>query len=154
MPSRKLVKLLKQKETKGNMSRRKAIRLKCLDCSGYECSEVAHCQITNCPLYPLRSRVGKQNPKGRERAIKAYCLFCMNDQPREIALCISPFCSLFPYRGYNRAKKGSVAKKTSHRGINKHDLPEMIQEHHYWRKIAKEVVCLPHFNPLIDPDFE
>ena len=128
MPSRQPVKQLKQKNTRDNMSRRKAIRLKCLDCSGYEFSEVAQCQITNCPLYPFRTGAGKQNPKDRERAIKAYCLYCMNDQPREIAMCISPFCSLFPFRGYNRAKKGSVVQKTTYRGINKHDLPEVIQE--------------------------
>jgi (2Fe-2S) ferredoxin len=68
----------------------------------------------------------------------------MNDQPREIALCISPYCSLFPYRGYNRAKKGSVVKKTAYRGINKHDLPEVIQEHHSREKISNKAMHASH----------
>ncbi|HBE43101.1 MAG TPA: hypothetical protein DDW27_18225 [Bacteroidales bacterium] len=118
------------------MSRRKAIRLKCLDCSGNECNEVIHCNITNCPLYSFRSGTGKQDAKARDIAIKAYCVYCMNEHPREIALCISPYCSLFPYRGYNRAKKTAVVKKIAYRGINKHDHPEVIQEHHSSEKIS------------------
>lgn len=141
MPSRKPVKLLKRKNTSDNMSRRNAVRLKCLDCSGYECNEVTNCNITDCPLYSFRSGAGKQDAKARDMAIKAYCLYCMNDQPREIALCISPYCSLFPYRGYNRAKKGSVVKKTANRGINKDDFPEVIQKLHSGMKIGKEAVC-------------
>ena len=39
----------------------KAIRLKCLDCSGWEWPEVARCQHTTCILWPLR--FGKK-PKG------------------------------------------------------------------------------------------
>ena len=112
------------------MNRRKAIRLKCLDCSGYEHGEVAHCHITNCPLYPYRTGAGKHIAKDRDRAIRAYCMFCMNDQPGEIALCSSPFCSLFLFRGYNRANNRSVAKKTSYRGICRDDLSEVAQEPH------------------------
>ena len=32
----------------------KAIRLKCLDCSGGSSSEVAQCLLTHCALYPFR----------------------------------------------------------------------------------------------------
>ena len=32
----------------------KAIRLKCLDCSGGSSAEVAQCTITGCALYPFR----------------------------------------------------------------------------------------------------
>lgn len=32
----------------------KAIRAKCLDCSGGDRKEVSHCPITKCPLYPFR----------------------------------------------------------------------------------------------------
>lgn len=32
----------------------KAIRLKCLDCSGGSSAEVAQCAITGCALYPFR----------------------------------------------------------------------------------------------------
>jgi hypothetical protein len=32
----------------------KAIRAKCLDCSGGQVKEVRQCPITSCPLYPFR----------------------------------------------------------------------------------------------------
>jgi len=38
----------------------KAIRAKCLDCSGEQPSEVRNCEISECPLYEYR--FGK-NPK-------------------------------------------------------------------------------------------
>lgn len=41
----------------------KAIRAKCLDCSGFQPSEVRRCEITECPLFPYR--LGKNpNRKG------------------------------------------------------------------------------------------
>lgn len=48
----------------------KAIRAKCLECSGNQPSEVRNCLITECPLYPFRmgknpNRVGIGNLKGR-----------------------------------------------------------------------------------------
>lgn len=32
-----------------------AIRLKCLDCSVYELTEVRNCTVTNCPLWKFRN---------------------------------------------------------------------------------------------------
>ena len=34
----------------------KALRAKCIDCSGGSRSEVKHCPVTDCPLYPFRTR--------------------------------------------------------------------------------------------------
>ena len=47
----------------------KAIRAKCLECSGGQPSEVRECLITDCPLYPFRmgknpNRKGIGNLKG------------------------------------------------------------------------------------------
>jgi len=47
----------------------KAIRAKCLDCSGFQPSEVRKCKLVSCPLYTYRmgknpKRVGIGNPKG------------------------------------------------------------------------------------------
>lgn len=44
----------------------KAIRAKCIDCSGGSVYEPAHCTVTHCPLYPYRDghdpdRKGKGN---------------------------------------------------------------------------------------------
>lgn len=40
------------------INRSKAIRLKCLDCSGDNMAEVRKCPATNCPLW--RYRMGKE----------------------------------------------------------------------------------------------
>lgn len=44
----------------------KAIRLKCLDCSGGSSTEVEKCTLTNCALYPFR--LGK-NPFRTKREL-------------------------------------------------------------------------------------
>jgi hypothetical protein len=38
----------------GKMPVLKAIKEKCLDCSGGSRAEVKHCLVTGCPLYPFR----------------------------------------------------------------------------------------------------
>jgi hypothetical protein len=40
------------------ISRAKAIKLHCIECSGYEKSEVKKCGILTCPLWPYR--MGKE----------------------------------------------------------------------------------------------
>ena len=55
-------------------NRRKSIRKKCLDCSGFSPKEVTNCSFKDCALYPYRSGKGKQNPKARAKAIRKYCL--------------------------------------------------------------------------------
>ena len=81
-----------------NLNRRRAIRERCLNCSGWELKKVAECEISDCSLYPYRIGTGKQNPKHRSKAIRSYCLRCMNGQRYEVKKCVSPDCALFPYR--------------------------------------------------------
>ena len=81
-----------------NLNRRKAIRYKCHDCSGWRFKEVADCQHTDCPLYPFRSGQGWQDAQKRAAAIRSFCLWCMNGQRYEIAKCSSPICPLYRYR--------------------------------------------------------
>jgi hypothetical protein len=47
----------------------KAIRAKCLDCSGGSSSEVRLCEIEDCPLYPWR--FGKRPQTVARRAVLA-----------------------------------------------------------------------------------
>lgn len=49
---------------KENTSPLRAVRLKCIDCSSYQFSEVKECNITNCPLHPFR--LGKNPFRRRE----------------------------------------------------------------------------------------
>lgn len=37
-----------------NISPLKAIRLKCLECSGGKAQEVKNCELSECPLFPYR----------------------------------------------------------------------------------------------------
>ncbi len=48
--------------TKYKLSRKKAIRLKCLDCCCYQQKEVKLCTCENCPLYPYRMGVSAKVP--------------------------------------------------------------------------------------------
>ena len=81
-----------------DLNRRKAVRERCLNCSGWIHKEVANCEFPDCPLYPFRSGQGKQNAKARAKAIRKYCLGCMNGQFGEVSKCPSTECPLFAFR--------------------------------------------------------
>jgi len=94
------------------LNRRKAIRLRCLDCSGFEPSEVSRCEHTMCQLYPYRMGTGSQSPTDRRKAIAAYCLEnCMLDQVGEVTKCPSLSCSLHSYRVSSRVDRSVVSPK-------------------------------------------
>ena len=89
-----------------NLNRRRAIRYRCMDCSGFERNDVQNCtHVNDCSLYPFRMGTGKQNAVSRNRAIKEYCMWCMVDQTREVERCSSIDCPLFQFRGYLRQKQ-------------------------------------------------
>ena len=78
------------------LNRRRAIRERCLNCSGWSYVEVETCAITDCPLYPFRTGKGKQNAKARAKAIREHCTKCMaTEQPSR---CIVRDCPLWVYR--------------------------------------------------------
>ena len=88
----------------------KAIRKKCINCSGFSCKEVTNCDFTDCSLYPYRFglrpetalKQGKEvkcdNIKTPLKAIRSECISCMNGSKKEVKLCSLPNCSLYPYR--------------------------------------------------------
>jgi len=73
-----------------NLTRRRAIHERCLNCSCWVPTEITNCSFKGCSLHPLKTGRGKQNLKDRKKAIRKYCLWCMNSQPSEIK----------PMRGY------------------------------------------------------
>jgi len=81
-----------------DLNRRKAIKEKCLNCSGWYHKEVTNCTFTDCPLYPFRAGQGKQNAKHRSKKIREYCVWCMDGNTGEVSKCPSTDCPLFPYR--------------------------------------------------------
>lgn len=46
-------------EGKKSLTRKQAIKQKCLDCSGYNRKEVKNCEFKECPLYRYRLGVEK-----------------------------------------------------------------------------------------------
>ena len=93
-----------------NLNRRLAIREKCLNCSGWTPSGVAHCGFDNCLLYSYRMGHGNQKPAAREKVIRKYCRQCCNGLANEVSKCPSRDCPLFAFR--NTALDRSVEIKS------------------------------------------
>ncbi len=81
-----------------DLNRRKAIRERCLNCSGWHPLEVTDCVHKDCQLFSFRLGTGKQDSKARSKAIREYCLWCCADQPFEVRKCTATTCPLWPYR--------------------------------------------------------
>ena len=87
----------------------KAIRRRCLDCSGCSVADVRDCGIPDCALHPYRMghRPKPPAPKTPIRSIRAYCLDCCADSAVEVKLCPKADCGLHIYRlGHNPAREG------------------------------------------------
>ena len=81
-----------------NLNRRKAIRERCLNCSGWSYSEVENCKFIGCHLYAFRMKVGKQNSQARSKAIRNHCLNCCARNQNEVYHCPATDCPLYAYR--------------------------------------------------------
>jgi len=89
----------------------KAIRKKCVDCSGGELKEVRNCQFAGCPLYPLRMGRGS---KATLKRIRAFCVWCCCGQRNEARLCLTVRCSLWEFRfGKKRPQIGGLLPEIS-----------------------------------------
>ena len=95
-----------------NLNRRKAIRERCFNCSGWQWVIVSDCELQECELFIFRSGKGKQDSKLRAKAIRDYCLWCMNDQRKDISKCVSCDCPLFPYRNSTTDKSLEIGVST------------------------------------------
>jgi hypothetical protein len=76
------------------MTAKQAIKARCLDGSGNNCTD------TKCPLFGLMKPKAGVN---RIDAIRRYCYWCMNRTP--INQCASPCCGIYQYRV---AAKGNI----------------------------------------------
>jgi Zn-finger protein len=115
-----------------DFNRRKGIRERCLNCSGWYHKEVTNCTFKDCPLYPFRSGKGKQNAKDRSKVIHAFCLWCMSGQLNEVSKCTSKNCPLFPYR------KTKIDRSTELKPLPKKGHIEL----HFERKMEKEYLSM------------
>lgn len=77
----------------------KAMRARCLDCSGFSCAEVRDCEFTDCSLYLYRAgHRAKEKTLRPLKAIRKYCIWCCGDQSHEVKLCPAMDCPLNYYR--------------------------------------------------------
>lgn len=84
----------------------KAIRARCLDCSGGSVKDVRECPITDCPLHEYR--LGHRPNEGATltpmKAIRKHCLTCCNCSSLEVRLCSAENCALQAYKSGHRPK--------------------------------------------------
>ena len=105
--------IVREKSTK--LTPLKAIRSKCIDCSGGVIQDVRECPFDGvhdefCPLFPLR--MGKGSRKTL-KAIRSYCLWCCSGQRDEIRHCPATGCPLLAYRFGHRPHKSIPVLKNS-----------------------------------------
>jgi hypothetical protein len=81
-----------------DLNRKKAIRERCKNCSGWNAVEVELCQQTDCQLYKYRMKGSNQNTKERDRDLRRYCLACCNGSLGEVKKCPSLDCPLYAFR--------------------------------------------------------
>ena len=85
-----------------DFNRRRAIRQKCLECSGWIPKEARECNFTNCPLHSYRmGKLGEESAAQRKKDIRTYCIECSGNDPYEVKRCPAKTCALFPYRGFS-----------------------------------------------------
>lgn len=84
-----------------NLSRRRAVKELCLNCSAWSPSQRTNCPVTDCPLRPYRNG---EIPEGltaadRARALRTYCLegCCCGDRT-EVRDCAITTCAIRPWR--------------------------------------------------------
>ena len=77
------------------MTKERAIRSRCMDCSGGIYQDVKDCEDKACALYPYRTRAKVEG--NRARAIKQYCLACVGSA-KERKLCEVETCPLHEHR--------------------------------------------------------
>jgi hypothetical protein len=105
----------KVESRRGKLQRRfqplKAVRYKCLDCSGGSWKEVRNCEITECPIWDFR--FGK-NPKVKQctsmKAIRRKCLDCCCGSSYEVKYCENKDCSLWEFR-FGKNPDTGIAKQ-------------------------------------------
>lgn len=102
MPNKKIIRT-KTGFRVTHINRRRACRLMCTECMGWDEKEVDLCDGKMldgkiCSLVNFKKMREPQNAKERFAAIKTFCLNCMGDNIYLVTHCTSTFCPLYPYR--------------------------------------------------------
>ncbi len=86
-----------------HINRRRACRLMCVECTGWNEAETDRCTgITIdgevCQLQFFKNMKGQQDARARNEAVRLFCLDCMGGNSHEVGRCKSFYCPLHPYR--------------------------------------------------------
>ena len=67
-----------------NITPLKAIRLKCLDCTGFQRSEIKSCHITDCTLWRFRMGIHPFTEKNRKNPLLDASNYTQQDENRRL----------------------------------------------------------------------
>jgi hypothetical protein len=97
-----------QDKQKTKLTPLKAIRFRCLNCRGFEKTEVRTCDFDDCFLHSLRMGRGSRSTL---KKVRAYCLWCCDNQRAEVKLCPARGCPLWWYRAGRRPQTTRLMPK-------------------------------------------
>jgi len=95
-----------------SLNKKKAIRLKCFNCSGWSQKDVKECKTTDCKLYPYRMSENPNSGVQRAKDIKSYCTWCLNTNVHDVKKCVDFSCPIWPFRRgsiTDRSREGIVS---------------------------------------------
>lgn len=105
------------------ITRKQAIKLRCLDCVGNSHEEVRDCKEKKCVLWRYRLGGPVENADSpmmfRAKAIRQDCMQCCGDSVNERALCPAEKCPTWPYRMSRAYQRPGMPYWTTHRTWNK-----------------------------------
>lgn len=100
--------IIRNSEGIGKITPLKAIRKKCLNCSGFSPQEVKDCpcfenngNIEKCHLFPYRFGKKPPNYTGKRairKAIRKYCLWCQGGNKKLVSKCLTTDCPLYKFK--------------------------------------------------------
>jgi len=88
-----------------DLTKKIALRLRCLNCSGWGYKEVKECKFTDCKIYPYREGDNPNSGVQRMKDLRDYCKWC-SVEGGEPKRCQDFNCPLWPFR------KGSATDKS------------------------------------------
>lgn len=91
-----------------HLTRSRAIKLRCLDCCGFDKKHVKDCSKKECCLYNMRLNGKLEGEKAgvrRNKTIREFCKICMGGDRKLVLECTDINCSFFTLRPKKRSRK-------------------------------------------------
>lgn len=105
------------------LTRSRAIRLRCLDCCGFDKRQVKECSNTECCLFEMKLNGKLEGEKAgirRNKTIREFCKICMCGDKKLVLECTDTNCSFFTLRPKKRIRKNE-RQSTRDNGVSDSD---------------------------------